>query len=667
MAIKVGGITVINDSRGLENITSGLKAEVRQPEITFPADGSTGFDAIDAPNIKVTALYYHIYGLTKKGTEVQISVNSDFSSPIVDADEVGTDTTFNYDIATYTFATNTLYYARVRHYDVNDVYSDWSESVSFTTPSTFIFINQPTISSPTNNAIDQVGNPSIVSSAFATTPAGQDTHVSSDWQVATDSNFTTIVDSSTADTTNLTSYTVQTELAVATVHYVRVRYNGSSYTSEWSPTIAFTTLAQYTWLGMATISEVTSYGDSYTNFISAFTDSSGNKSVIVAAMPNSGANSSRIHRFSDEFVGQGKVTFDTNYSYHTGLAYYDTTNDIGAFAGFDGSNTPRVEFLDLRNGGIAPYSGHAGGLNRFTLGSGYWISSLTPTGTNFLIGVGYPSNYSVGHVFHFNHTGMAASKTFSLANQTNIFPISGLRLSDGKVAVVGEYRSAAGNGFIFLVIFTDVNFGTVYSSHLLTGSGATSNNTFMKPLANGNLLIGDWKIVMEVDVSTSTPSIVNYGWDRSTNRIDKAHETPSGIVYTNSQTSTVAGLLNRSDFSFNTSRYLAYSTTHEWFDSNYSSDEKAIYAAGRWYTGSAYQGFITKIPANVGSLDTAGTAFPNLPAWSWTTTTATQTSSVTPNVQAIAATLGNPNLSANAFSGTASAGSISGITVSQYE
>jgi len=155
MAIKIGGITVINDSRGLENITDGLSPEVKTPEITFPENGATGFDAIDAPNIKVIAPYYSLYDFAKKGSQVQIDNNSDFSSPLVDINSLGTNTTFLYDSTTYSFATSTTYYVRVRHYDTNDVYSEWSSTVSFTTPSTFSFITTPSITSPADSAVDQ--------------------------------------------------------------------------------------------------------------------------------------------------------------------------------------------------------------------------------------------------------------------------------------------------------------------------------------------------------------------------------------------------------------------------------------------------------------------------------------------------------------------------------
>lgn len=669
MAIKVGGVTVINDSRGLENITSGLSKEVRTPVITFPVNGATGFDAIDAPNIKVISPYFSLYGLTKKGTEVQISVNSDFSFPIINDNEVGTDTTFNYDNTTYSFATSTLYYIRVRHYDVDDNYSDWSTSVSFTTPASFIFVNQPSITSPSNNAVDLLGNPTITSSAFATTPTEQDTHTSSDWQVATDASFTTIVDSSTADTLNLTSYSVQTELANATVHYVRVRHNGATYTSAWSDAISFTTAAQYVWYGMATNSSVTTYGDSYQNFLAAFTDGAGNKSVIAVGNPNS--TNVQIHRYSNELDAQGKITFTTpsNYSYVNGLAAYKDSSgayNLGAIAGFDSSNNPRINFLDLRNGGITHYGGYDGGFNAFTLNGGYWISNLRSAGNTLLLGTGY-SSAGVPYVFYFYHAGMAAEQKITLSGASTAYGRDVLRLSDGKIAVVGEHRDSSNNSRIFLVIFNNSNLNSVYSSHTLTPAYGQGNNQFVTELANGNLIVGDWDIVMEVNISTSTPSIVNYVNNNSNSRVDKAWEDSQGnIVWTNSQTSPQTGNWNPSDWSNGATRNLVYSTTREWFNS-VLSDENAIYAAGRWYTGSAYQGFITKSPADVSQLDSTGTPFPSLTQWSWADATPTQASGIVPVVSAVTATLGSAGLGMGNYAGAATAASLTGITKSTYD
>ncbi len=67
--------------------------------------------------------------------------------------------------------------------------------------------NTPSITSPTNNATGISLTPTITSSAFSMNWAGSgETHASSDWEVSTDPNFTTIVASSYNDTVNKTSW-----------------------------------------------------------------------------------------------------------------------------------------------------------------------------------------------------------------------------------------------------------------------------------------------------------------------------------------------------------------------------------------------------------------------------------------------------------------------------
>jgi hypothetical protein len=105
-------------------------------------------------------------------------------------------------------------------------------------------IAQPSITSPTSGATDVALTPTFTSSAFAVTNDGSDTHASSDWQVASDAGFTSIVEQSLDDAVNLESYTVTGPLTVETVYYVRVRHTGTTYgDSAWSAGVSFETTA----------------------------------------------------------------------------------------------------------------------------------------------------------------------------------------------------------------------------------------------------------------------------------------------------------------------------------------------------------------------------------------------------------------------------------------
>lgn len=105
----------------------------------------------------------------------------------------------------------------------------------------------PTILYPATGQTNVELSPTLSASPFTTAPAGQDTHQSSRWEIATDSGFTTLVFDSGVDTVNKTSIQVPSGvLAIGTVYYARVRYTGAIIgNSAWSTTRTFTTTNQY--------------------------------------------------------------------------------------------------------------------------------------------------------------------------------------------------------------------------------------------------------------------------------------------------------------------------------------------------------------------------------------------------------------------------------------
>jgi hypothetical protein len=107
-------------------------------------------------------------------------------------------------------------------------------------------VSQPSITSPADDATDILDTPTLTSSAFAM-DYQSGSHDESDWQIASDSGFSTIVVESLADGSNLTSWTVPAaNLQESTEYFARVRYrdaNGNA--SAWSATISFTTIANF--------------------------------------------------------------------------------------------------------------------------------------------------------------------------------------------------------------------------------------------------------------------------------------------------------------------------------------------------------------------------------------------------------------------------------------
>lgn len=103
-------------------------------------------------------------------------------------------------------------------------------------------VSTPTNSSPSNGATGQSSSVALSSSAFGWYGVS-DTHASSDWQLATDSGFSSIVQSQSASTSNKTTWTVS-GLTVNTTYYWRVRYTGAANgTSAWSTATSFQTAA----------------------------------------------------------------------------------------------------------------------------------------------------------------------------------------------------------------------------------------------------------------------------------------------------------------------------------------------------------------------------------------------------------------------------------------
>ena len=131
----------------------------------------------------------------------------------------------------------------------------------------------PTITAPTSGATNLGPTVAFTATAFVSVA---DTHASSDWQVASDSGFATIVSSTTNDTVNLTSWT-SGDLAANTTFYARVRYKGTSGNySSWSAAVSFTTKSVYAFRinGISWYEAGASSPDSYYSLAANGTDGS---------------------------------------------------------------------------------------------------------------------------------------------------------------------------------------------------------------------------------------------------------------------------------------------------------------------------------------------------------------------------------------------------------
>jgi len=97
---------------------------------------------------------------------------------------------------------------------------------------------QPSITSPTVNANVLTTSYTLTGSVFIEY-GDSATHLSSDWQIATDAAFTNVAFSTTSDTANKVSWTVNALVDGAT-YYARVRYKATNNNSSaWSDAVSF--------------------------------------------------------------------------------------------------------------------------------------------------------------------------------------------------------------------------------------------------------------------------------------------------------------------------------------------------------------------------------------------------------------------------------------------
>ena len=236
-ALGSGGFTINGRSVPVTIVT----ASIITPAIVSPAMGATGLTAsvslAGSPFITNPDSYE-----SHDSTDWQIATDSGFTTIVASTSSNVNKTNWTASLPGSALGNVTLY-ARVR-YKSATLTSEWSPTISFIT--TDLIIAKPIIFSPTQFASSIPSGLTVQVSGFTVTPYTYNTHVSTDWQIATDSDFTTLVLSSTGNTTSLYSWTVLLPQSTEnTTLYIRVRFNGNTLTSAWSETRTVTTKVLY--------------------------------------------------------------------------------------------------------------------------------------------------------------------------------------------------------------------------------------------------------------------------------------------------------------------------------------------------------------------------------------------------------------------------------------
>ena len=206
--------------------TTKAQPIIAKPSLTSHTNAQSGVSV--APTFAMT-----VGADSHVSTQWQVSTLSDFSILAVDY----SDTDENKTSHPVSLIYDTTYYVRLRHYGNEAPVSDWSNTIMFTTELQPMILT-PSISAPTGSNHALSVNAS--SSAYSVQNAAE-THLNSDWQLASDSGFTEIVQQSLASETNKTSWSL-TSLTYGATYYLRVRYRGSGgMLSSWSAPVTFTT------------------------------------------------------------------------------------------------------------------------------------------------------------------------------------------------------------------------------------------------------------------------------------------------------------------------------------------------------------------------------------------------------------------------------------------
>ena len=302
-------------------------------------------------------------------------------------------------------------------------------------------ILQPSISAPVNNSTGLGPSLDIVASTFSLSSPGSDTHLNTDWEIATDVLFNNVLWSSLANTINKTAITAPLDNDSAnTIVYLRVRYRGTTYLSDWSNTVSITTKTTY----LPTV-----------------------ETVILSASDKAA---------SDQFSYSVAISED-NTRIAVGSPYADisTYTDAGRTYVFVWSGTSWVQEATLTA---------AGGLNNWQFG---FSVDIDATGTRLAIGARKAakhyttpySYYTSGIVYIYKRTGTAWTEEAFFYSDTNY--ISGsefgtsVAIDNGgdRVVVGAPYTNYAGVGRGTFYVFKRTE--TTWTKELFTTSAPASN------------------------------------------------------------------------------------------------------------------------------------------------------------------------------------------------
>lgn len=226
----------------LSNNTLVSSDTIKRPIILVPENNSIGFTGTFVLSPYEPS---ETYSGVPTGMRIEISSTEDFSMIMknVVIDELLSEVPVTFE------ESSQVLYARVKYVSDSHV-SGYSDVVKFTNSDFYVY--QPKILTPTLDATGVARTPFIQVSDYQYM-GNENYYAGLTYEVATDSNFTNIVETNTVGSPNtggsgssngvyLNNFILNTILDEDTIYYVRVKYLGTLYPSSiWSDVISFRT------------------------------------------------------------------------------------------------------------------------------------------------------------------------------------------------------------------------------------------------------------------------------------------------------------------------------------------------------------------------------------------------------------------------------------------
>jgi hypothetical protein len=280
----------------LSNNTLVSSDTIKRPIILVPENNSIGFTGTFVLSPYEPS---ETYSGVPTGMRIEISATEDFSMIMknVVIDELLSEVPVTFE------ESSEVLYARVKYVSDSHV-SGYSDVVKFTNSDFYVY--QPKILTPTMDATGVARTPFIQVSDYQYM-GNENYYAGLTYEVATDSNFTNVVETDTVGSPNtgesgssngvyLNNFIVNTILDEDTIYYVRVKYLGVNYpASPWSDVVSFRTFDIEEKIVNYTLSNASNYVSmalkstpEYTIYLFRYFDVAESTNSVILKISNNG-------------------------------------------------------------------------------------------------------------------------------------------------------------------------------------------------------------------------------------------------------------------------------------------------------------------------------------------------------------------------------------------